>query len=68
VKATSLDNTIGNSLVFCFCARARYRVPTLGGLGDEIATKEDCIPKSGPMIVGAPDPISNRVDHKLGCS
>jgi hypothetical protein len=53
--------------VFCFYAGARYHVLVLGGLGDEVVTKEDCIPRSGPMSVGAPDLISIRIDHKIGC-
>jgi hypothetical protein len=65
VKPTSLCNTIGNNPVFCFYARARYRVLSLGGSGDEVVTKEDFIPRSGPWSVGALDPISMRVDHKL---
>jgi hypothetical protein len=60
-------NTIGNNLVFCFCARARYRILALGGPGDEVVTKEDCIPRSGPVSVRAPSLICIRVDHKLRC-
>jgi hypothetical protein len=66
-KSTSLCINIGNSLVLCFCARARYRVLPFGGSGDEVVTKEDCIPRSGVASVVAFDPISIRVYHKLGC-
>jgi hypothetical protein len=67
VKPTSLRNTIGNSPIFCFYAVARYRVLALGGSGDEVVTKEDCIPRSGMMSVGALNPINIIVDHKLRC-
>jgi hypothetical protein len=67
MKPTGLRNPIGNNPVFCFYAIARYRVLALGGPGDEIITKEDCIPGSGPVSARAPCPINIRVDYKLGC-
>jgi hypothetical protein len=67
MEPIGLRNPIGNNPIFCFCAGARYRVLTLGELGDEIITKEDYIPRSGPASVEAPCPINTRVDHKLGC-
>jgi hypothetical protein len=66
-KPTSLCNTNGNNPVFCFFTRARYHVLALGGPGDEVVTKEDCILGSGLMSIEAPDPITMRVDHKLRC-
>jgi hypothetical protein len=52
VKPTSLCNANGNNLVFYFCAKARDRVLALVGSGDEIVTKEYCIPRNGPASVG----------------
>jgi hypothetical protein len=67
VKPRSLCNTISNIPIFCFYARARYCVLAIEGPEDEVVTKEDCIPGSGSVSVGAPDPINIRVDQRLRC-
>jgi hypothetical protein len=65
LSPTSLYNTISNNSVFYFYAGVRDCVLSLGGPRDKIVSKEDCIPRSGPISVEASCPINIRVDHKL---
>jgi hypothetical protein len=67
VKPTSLYNIIGNNPLFYFTTGARDRILALGGPRDEIVPKENYIPRSGLVSVGASYPISIRVDHKFKC-
>jgi hypothetical protein len=60
-----LRHIVGHNAVLGLCAGARDDGLPLGGPGDEVDTEEHDIAGGGPARVGAADPVSVGVDHKL---
>jgi hypothetical protein len=61
----SLCHTVGHNVVFGLCAGAGDDGLLLGGPRDEVGAQEHGIARSGPACVGAADPVSVGVDHKI---
>jgi hypothetical protein len=60
-----LCHAVAYSAVLGLCAGAGDDELSLGGLGDEVGSQEYAIAGDGPARVGAADPVSVGVDHKL---
>lgn len=64
-KPGGLGNGVGDGAVLGFGDGAGDRVLPLRGLGEQVGTEEDAIPRGRSSSVGAPGPIGVRVCNKI---